>query len=117
MIELNDVNLKNRDTKKVFLKPKNDLNSSSNESKNMKIFDLLFKAVGLWLLKDDDNMMFNGTAEQVKVLSNIMLATKDFYSYLKSDVEMDLNVMKSLLDRKNNCAIKFEKLFSVKWPF
>lgn len=117
MIELNDLKLKNRDTKKVYLKPKDELVSSKSTSKNIKIFDLLFKAVGLWLLKDEDSMMFNGTEEEVRTLSNTMLATKDFYNYLKSDTEMDLNVMKSLLDRKNNCAMKFEKLFNVKWPF
>lgn len=97
------------DNKKVILMP--------DMSKNKKIFDLLFRAVGLWLLKDKDEMTFNGSQEQVKVLSNVMLATKDFYTYLKSDVEMDIDVMKSLLDRKNMSAIKFEDMFNIKWPF
>ena len=109
---------KNINAKKYYLHPKQEeIRTSNSISKNQKIYDLLFKAVGLWLLKDEDNMIFNGSAEQVKILSNVMLATKDFYTYLKSDVEMNLDVMKSLLDRKNTCARKFEHMFSVKWPF
>lgn len=79
--------------------------------------NLLFKAVGMWLITDEMDTIFNGSEEQVKALSHAMMATKDFYTYLRSDQDLDVEVMNALLLRKIESAQEFEKAFDAVWPF
>ncbi len=78
---------------------------------------LLFKAIGMWLISDDMETEFNGSPEEIKVLSDVMLATKDFYQYLRNTEKTDFNVMNSLLNRKSNFSKDFENVFGINWPF
>lgn len=82
-----------------------------------KMLTLLFKVVAMWLLDEKDDVNFNGTEEEIKTLSNVMLASKDFYVYLRSDKELDPNIMSSLLNKKNHFAKKFLNIFHINWPF
>jgi hypothetical protein len=77
----------------------------------------LFRAVGLWLISDEMDTSFKGTKKEIEALSKVMMATKDFYQYLRNGKEQDFKVMQSLLNRKLETARDFQKVFGFSWPF
>lgn len=87
-----------------------------NNQNNM-IINLLLKAVGQWLLTDHE-FDFVGSKDEVKTLSNVLMASKDFYTYVRNpDINFDIEVFKALLNRKQMAAYEFEQCFNVVWPF
>jgi hypothetical protein len=82
-----------------------------------KLMTLLFKMVALWLLDEKDDVNFRGTEDEIRALSQVMLASKEFYQYLRNTDDIDPNVLSSLLKRKNNFSQKFYQVFNANWPF
>jgi hypothetical protein len=88
-----------------------------SETMSDEIKGLLFRAVGLWLISDDMDTQFNGTKEEVDALSKVMVATKDFFTYLRNQKDTDFKVMQSLLNRKLDATKVFTDVFGFNWPF
>lgn len=87
------------------------------ETNNNKIITLLFKMVALWLLDEKEDVNFRGTEDEIRVLSQVMIASKEFYQYLRNTENIDPDVLSSLLKRKNTFAQKFYQVFNTNWPF
>ena len=75
----------------------------------------LFSALAGWITKSaKEKIVLKGSAEQVSVVQEAMVSTREFHESLQ-DSSADLTIITEKLQKKHECAAKFERTFGVTW--
>ena len=76
---------------------------------------IFFTACGAWLVGKATNMKIRGTEEEVRAVSNAMMASRRFQDELRRPGA----TVESVMDRlglKHASAREFERILGVPWP-
>lgn len=92
-----------------------DTRQPLNELRLNLLGKLFFTAVGAWLVGKATNLKVRGTEEEVRAVSNAMLASQRFQDELRSPGATVESVMQKL-GLKHASAREFERILGVPWP-
>ena len=86
-----------------------------NELKLNLLGKIFFASVAAWLVGKAINLKIRGTPEEIKVVSDAMMASKRFQDELNRSGATVESVMQKL-GLKHATAREFERILGVPWP-
>lgn len=86
-----------------------------NELKLNLLGKIFFAAVGAWVVGRSTNLKIRGTPEEVKAVSDAMMASRVFQEELERPGATVESVMQKL-GAKHASAREFERILGVPWP-
>lgn len=86
-----------------------------NELRLNLLGKIFFAAVGAWLVGKATNLKIRGTEEEIKAVSDAMMASRRFQDELERPGATVESVMQ-LLGLKHASAREFERILGVPWP-
>jgi hypothetical protein len=76
---------------------------------------IFLTACAAWLVGKATNIKVRGNIDEVRVVSDVMMATKNFQEELNHPAATVESVMEKL-NAKHSSAITFEKVIGMHWP-
>lgn len=92
---------------------KKNLNNESNRDGLAR--KLLLTSLGAWFLGKEVDVKLHGSQNEIKIISNALLASKGLHEELNSS-EVTVESAMEKLRSKKIAAEEFEKTFGVSWP-